>query len=165
MNHTNHKSKTSIYEIETVSNTGKSISLEQFRGKYLLIVNLASNCGFTGQYAELEELYQQNREKLVVLGFPANDFGGQEPGSDEAIASFCQVNFGVSFPLFKKDSVKGAGMQTVYQLLTDPSKNGWNTEAPSWNFCKYLVSPTGELLSFHTAAVSPVSPKITNQLV
>ena len=165
MNDTKRKPSTPIYETEAISNTGKPVNLEQFRGKYLLIVNLASNCGFTGQYAELENLYQQHRDKLEVLGFPANDFGGQEPGSDETIASFCQLNFGVSFPLFKKDSVKGTGMQPVYQWLTDPAKNGWNGEAPNWNFCKYLVSPTGELLGFYTAAVSPLTPGLVNQLV
>ena len=165
MNDTKRKPSTPIYDTEVISNTGKPVNLEQFRGKYLLIVNLASNCGFTGQYAELENLYQQHHDKLVVLGFPANDFGGQEPGSDETIASFCQLNFGVSFPLFKKDSVKGAAMQPVYQWLTNPAKNGWNEEAPNWNFCKYLVSPTGELLGFYTAAVSPLTPGLVSQLV
>jgi glutathione peroxidase len=130
-----------------------------------MVVNLASNCGFTGQYADLETLYQMHQDKLVILGFPANDFGGQEPGSNEVIAAFCTQNFNVTFPLFTKDSVKGETMQPVYQWLTNPAQNGWNSEAPGWNFCKYLLSPEGELLGFFSSAVSPLSGEIINQLI
>lgn len=164
MNQTNAKPAVSFFSLSAEANNGESRSMEVYRGKYLLIVNLASNCGFTAQYGDLEALYRAQSDKLVILGFPANDFGGQEPGSDESIASFCQLNFGVTFPLFKKGSVKGAGMQPLYQWLTDPAKNGWNSDAPSWNFCKYLLNPDGELIGFFTSAVNPMSPEITGHL-
>ncbi|CAN5737497.1 glutathione peroxidase [soil metagenome] len=165
MNNTKTPPAISFYTLPVTGNNGKPVSLEQYRGKNILVVNLASNCGYTGQYADLETLYQAHKDKLVILGFPANDFGGQEPGSDEAIAEFCKLNFGVSFPLFAKNSVKGETMQPVYQWLTDPTKNGWNSEAPGWNFCKYLLNPQGELLGFFSPAVSPQSGEIINQLL
>lgn len=154
-----------FYSLSATANNGQNQSFDWLQGKHVLIVNLASNCGYTGQYAELEELYQKHKDKLVILGFPANNFGGQEPGSDAEIASFCQLNFGVTFPLFKKASVKGSDTQPVYQWLTDPAKNGWNSEEPSWNFFKYLVDDKGVLTHAFSSAVSPLSEDITKYLL
>lgn len=154
----------SFYELNAKANNGEIISFESFRNKKVLLVNLASKCGYTPQYNELEELHQQYKNKLRVIGFPSNDFGGQEPGNDQEIEEFCRINFGVSFPLFHKDHVKGEDKQPVYVWLTDPEKNGWNTQEPSWNFCKYLVNEDGQLLGVFSSAVSPTGPEITNQL-
>jgi glutathione peroxidase len=125
-----------------------------------MVVNVASNCGYTAQYAELEALSRARTNDLVILGFPSNDFGGQEPGTDEEIAEFCKVNFWVHFPLFKKQPVKGRKRQPVYDWLADPSKNGWNYQEPGWNFCKYIISPEGTLNAYYSSAVSPLSQRI-----
>jgi glutathione peroxidase len=163
-NNNNMEAPVSFYSLRAIANNGATISFEQYKGKKLLLVNLASNCGYTSQYAELEALNKAHGSELTILGFPANDFGGQEPGSDEEIASFCQVNYGVSFPLFKKQDVTGADQQPVYQWLSDAAKNGWNKQAPTWNFCKYLVSEKGELLHFFSSAVSPMGREILSEL-
>lgn len=154
----NKKMKTppvSFYSLSATSNSGTEISFEQFRGKKVLIVNLASQCGFTPQYEELEKLHEEQGDQLTVLGFPSNDFGEQEPGSDDDIAQFCKINFDVTFPLFHKDHVKDDNIQPVYQWLTDPLKNGWNSDQPRWNFYKYLVNEQGELIKLFSSSVSP----------
>lgn len=150
----------SFYSLTATSNKGEEISLRAYKGKKIIIVNLASECGFTPQYQELEELYRHYKDDLVILGFPSNDFGGQEPASDEEIASFCQINFGVTFPLFKKSVVKGAAKQDVYKWLSDHTLNGWNDEEPNWNFCKYVVDENGYLSHFFSASVSPMSEEM-----
>ena len=165
MNNTNTKPVISFYTLQATTNNGQEIIFEQYRGKQVLLVNLASNCGYTGQYAELEELYHLQKDKLIILGFPANNFGGQEPGADNEIAEFCKKNYGISFPLFKKDHVKGEAMQPVYQWLTDPAKNGWNSQQPAWNFCKYLVNRDGVLTDYFSSAVSPLSDDLLNRLL
>ena len=144
-----------FYSLKAISNDGKVIQFEKYRGKKILIVNLASQCGYTPQYAELEQLHRQNKN-IVVLGFPSNNFGAQEPGSDEEIAAFCKVNYGVTFQLFKKDDVKGKNKQPVYQWLSDETKNGWNNKEPQWNFYKYLVDENGNLLNVFSSSVSPL---------
>jgi glutathione peroxidase len=154
----------SFYQLQATAANGKPFAFESLRGKYVLLVNTASNCGYTGQYADLQQLYNLHKGKLEILGFPANDFAGQEPGSDESISQFCQVNFGVSFPLMRKAGVKGANRQAVYQWLTSPGQNGWNSQTPSWNFCKYLVTPDGCLEGFYSSAVSPLSEEIAGKL-
>lgn len=154
----------SLYSLSATNNKGEEVSLKEYKGKKLMIVNLASQCGFTPQYNELEELYRNNKEDLVILGFPSNDFGGQEPGSDEEIANFCKLNFGVTFPLFKKAEVKGESKQPVYKWLSDPSLNGWNDQEPTWNFSKYLVDENGYLMNFYSASVSPLAEDIQNML-
>ena len=148
----------SFYSLKAILNSGEEISFEMFRGKKVMLVNVASECGFTPQYAELEKLYQQN--KITVLGFPSNNFGGQEPLNDEKIAKFCKVNFGVTFPIFKKNDVTGVEKQTVYKWLTDPGKNGWNEQEPKWNFYKYLVDENGNLAKIFSSSVSPLDTKI-----
>jgi glutathione peroxidase len=144
-----------FYSLTAIANNGDQVPFENFREKKVLLVNLASKCGFTPQYKELEQLHQRNRE-LVILGFPSNNFGGQEPGTDLEIARFCETNFNVTFPFFKKGNVKGINKQPVYQWLCDPEKNGWNSKEPKWNFYKYLVSETGQLLSIFSSSVSPL---------
>lgn len=143
-----------FYSLEAVSNAGEKISFEKYKGQKVLVVNLASLCGYTPQYAELETLHKE--KKLIILGFPSNNFGSQEPGDDAEIASFCSLNYGVTFPLFKKDDVKGDAKQEVYKWLTDKNKNGWNDLEPQWNFCKYLVDENGNLAKIFSSLVSPL---------
>ena len=148
-----------IYILRASLNTGEEVSFERYRGKKLLIVNLASQCGYSRQYRELETLRQKNKD-LVILGFPSNNFGGQEPGTDADIATFCRINFNVTFPLFLKNDVKGKLKQPVYEWLTNKDKNGWNDLEPGWNFYKYLIDENGNLLNVFSSAVSPLDIKI-----
>ena len=164
MNTADTISKKSFYEFKLKSLDGKEIDFNQYRGKKILIVNTASECGYTPQYAELQELHETHGKKVTILGFPANNFGGQEPGSNEEIGAFCQKNFGVTFQLFSKSSVLPPDQNPLYQWLTQPSLNGWNAEAPSWNFCKYLVDENGQLLKFYSAAVSPLSEEVLKEI-
>ncbi len=150
---------TSFFQFTVNSLDGKPISLEQFRGKKIIILNVASKCGYTPQYADWEKYYEENKDKVVVLGFPSNDFLSQEPGSADEIASFCQKNYGVTFPMFEKVKVKGEGIAPLYRWLTDPAQNGWNNQEPSWNFCKYLINEKGELTNFFASKVKPDSPE------
>ena len=154
----------SFYSLNGVLNNGKIFSFETLKGKYVILVNTASNCGYTSQYNDLEKLFLQYKDRLVVLGFPANNFGGQEPDTDENIIHFCNINYNITFPLFQKASVVGNDMQPIFQWLTDPKKNGWNDQTPTWNFCKYLVDPTGTLIDFYSSAVSPLNNEIINIL-
>lgn len=154
-----------FYALNAVLNNGDSISFETFRGKKVLLVNTASDCGYTGQYKELEALYQQYKNNLVVIGFPANDFKEQEKKSDADIATFCKVNYGVTFLLMRKGSVvKGSEQQSVYQWLTQPAANGWCSKAPVWNFCKYLVNEEGVLTAYFPQTVSPLDAAVIAQL-
>ncbi|HEY8690428.1 MAG TPA: glutathione peroxidase [Chitinophagaceae bacterium] len=147
----------SFYSLKATANNGEEVVFEKFKDNKILIVNLASQCGYTPQYNELEDLYRHHKNDITVLGFPSNDFGGQEPGTDEEIEKFCKVNFDVTFPLFHKDHVKGSAKQPVYQWLCDAKKNGWNNEEPSWNFCKYLIDEQGNLDKIFSSSVSPLS--------
>ncbi|GIV34532.1 MAG: glutathione peroxidase [Chitinophagales bacterium] len=160
----NVKEMKSIYDIPVTTIDGEQTTLAQYKGKKMLIVNVASECGFTPQYADLQALYDKYADKVVVLGFPANNFGGQEPGSEKEIKAFCQKNYGVTFPMFAKISVKGKDMHELYRWLTTKELNGWNDQAPTWNFCKYLISEDGRLLKFYSSAVNPLSKEITDQL-
>lgn len=136
------------------------VSLCQFGGKVLLIVNTASECGYTPQYEGLEKLYRRYREKgFAVLGFPANDFGGQEPGADKEIAQFCQVNYGITFPMFAKTSVVGANVNPLYRALA--AKTG---TPPRWNFHKYLLDRAGQPAAVFESAVEPENPRLTTQI-
>lgn len=150
-----------IFNITFLQNNGQSMPLSSFRGKKLLIVNTASDCGYTPQYGELQQLYAQNKDRLVVIGFPANDFKEQEKGDDAQIAQFCQMNFGVTFPLAKKSSVvKGAQQNPVFAWLSQKEKNGWNDQQPTWNFSKYLVDENGVLTHYFDPSISPVSEEV-----
>ena len=148
---------TSVYDFTVKSIDGKDVKLSQYKGKKLLIVNTASECGFTPQYKELEELYKKHGDKVTVLGFPANNFGGQEPGTEAQIATFCEKNYGVTFPLFSKVSVKGVDTAPLFKFLADKTQNGAVADAPNWNFCKYLVDEKGHVLKFYKSDVTPLS--------
>jgi len=155
VNKSNKNAPVNFYSLKAITNAGEEILFEKYRGKKVLIVNLASQCGYTPQYAALEKLHQQN-ENIIILGFPSNNFGAQEPSTDDEIAEFCKVNFGVTFQLFKKDDVKGNNKQPVYQWLSDENKNGWNNAEPKWNFYKYLVDENGNLSKVFSSSVSPL---------
>ena len=152
-----------FYSLPTTLTNGSQLDLNSYRGKKILLVNTASDCGYTPQFDGLEELYQQFKESLVVLAFPANDFKEQEKGADENIAAFCKINFGVTFPLMKKSQViKGAGQNEIFEWLTSKDKNGWNDQAPTWNFCKYLLNENGRLTHFFASSVDPLSSEVIN---
>lgn len=151
----------SFYDLSIKLNNGEELKFDQLQGKNVLLVNTASDCGFTAQYNELEKLYQEHKDKLTIIAFPANDFKHQEKGSDEEIAQFCKQNYGISFPLAIKNSViKGKDQQPVFQWLTDNAKNGWNDKQPSWNFSKYLVNNQGILTNYFDPAISPLSDEV-----
>lgn len=152
----------SIYDIEINDISGNSIHLSDFKGMYIIFVNVASECGFTSQYKALEELYQNYRDDLVVIGVPCNQFGGQEPGTEEEIRQFCVKNYGVSFLLTEKVEVKGRGKHPLYAWLTDKNLNGELNSAVLWNFQKYILSPEGKLINFFYSGTSPMSEKITS---
>jgi len=145
----------SIYDFTIPSIEGKEINLAHFKGKKLLIVNTASKCGYTPQYADLQKLHEQFSNKVVVLGFPANNFLWQEPGSNEEIASFCERNYGVTFQMFEKISVKGSDKHPLYKWLENKTGN-----SPSWNFCKYIVNEDGTVVHFFSNKVEPLDKRI-----
>jgi len=157
------KSK-SVHDFTLKSIDGKEVSLSQFKGKKLLIVNVASQCGYTPQYKDLEELSKTYKDKLVVLGFPANNFGSQEPGNNSEIKSFCEKNYGVSFPMFSKVSVVGKDQDPLFKFLSSKDLNGSVGDSPRWNFSKYLVDENGKVLKFFPSSVKPLSKDITDLL-
>jgi len=154
------KTKISFYDFKMKSLDGDTIDFSRYKGKKVLIVNTASKCGFTPQYADLEKLHEQYGDKVVVLGFPANNFAHQEPGTDKEISLFCTKNYGVTFQMFDKISVKGDDQCPLYKWLSHKDLNGWNDQAPTWNFCKYLINEKGELVKFFSSTVKPMSPEI-----
>lgn len=160
----NKRSAASFYDLKLQSIEGKEIDFSIYKNKKVLLVNTASECGYTPQYDELQHLHQKHGSKIAVLGFPSNDFGAQEPGANEAIGAFCRKNFGVTFQLFEKSTVVADDKNPVYQWLTEKEKNGWNDQKPNWNFCKYLVNENGELVNFYSSAVNPLSDDILKQL-
>ncbi len=150
-----------LYNHLVALNNGGELPLHTLKGKNILLVNTASNCGYTGQYAELQQLQNECGDSLVVIGFPANDFKEQERGSDESIAQFCQLNFGVTFPLARKSSVvPGAQQNSIYRWLTDAAQNGWNSQPPEWNFSKYLIDKEGVLTHYFGPSVSPLGKEL-----
>ena len=147
----------SLYEIPFETIAGEQTSLAAYKGKKIVVVNTASDCGYTGQYEELQTLYAQAKGEIMIVGFPANDFKAQEKGSNEQIASFCKKNYGVEFPIAAKASVvKGNNQHPVFAWLSDPAKNGWNKEAPAWNFSKYIIDEEGKLIGYFDPGVSPL---------
>lgn len=155
----------SFYSLQARLNNGTELDFSKLRGKKVIIVNTASNCGYTNQYDDLQKLYEAHNDELEIIGFPANDFREQEKGSDEEIAQFCKLNFGVSFPLVKKAVViSSADQHPVYQWLADPAKNGWCNKVPEWNFSKYIIDEEGRLTHYFGPAVSPLDNGFSNAL-
>ena len=151
-----------IYQFTVEDISGKPFDLSTLKGKKVMIVNTASKCGLTPQYKELEGLYQQYKDKdFIIIGFPANNFLGQEPGSNEEIASFCSINYGVSFPMMAKISVKGKEMHPLYQFLTQKAKNGVEDSKVQWNFQKYLIGRDGRLEKVIAPRTLPTSDEVT----
>jgi glutathione peroxidase len=153
-NEHNIAAKESFYSLTGFLNTGEEINFDRYKNRKVLIVNVASECGFTPQYEALEKLHKKD-ESLAILGFPSNNFGEQEPGNDVQIKQFCKINYGVTFPVFQKNDVKGISKQPVYEWLTNKNKNGWNSIGPQWNFYKYLVDEKGNLSKIFSSSVSP----------
>jgi glutathione peroxidase len=151
----------SFYSLKTPGIGGQEISFDRFRGKKVLIVNTASDCGFTPQYEDLQKLAEKFPKNLVIVGFPANDFHEQEKGTDQEIASFCSNNYHIGFPMASKSIViKTSGQNPVFRWLTQASENGWNSRAPVWNFSKYLVNEKGVLTHYFDPTVSPLSMEL-----
>ena len=153
-----------VYQFKVPSIDGATIDFSKFKGKKILIVNTASKCGYTPQYVELEKLHKAYGSKLVIIGFPANNFGGQEPGSNAEINDFCKKNYGVSFIMAEKVSVKGEDIHPLFKWLTSKSDNGVMDAEIKWNFTKFLLDEKGKLLAVYPSKVSPMSEEITNQL-
>lgn len=143
---------------------GNTANLMQYKGKKVLIVNTASKCGYTPQYSELEKLNQEYGDKIVVLGFPSNDFGSQEPGTNDEIKNFCKINYNITFPMFEKISVTGSSKHAIYKWLTEKELNGWNDTEPKWNFNKYLLDEEGNLIKYFSSQVKPLSSEIIELL-
>ena len=155
----------SLYSLKYSLINGTPFDFQQLKGKKLMLVNTASDCGYTNQFAALEKLYLKYKDKLIVIGFPAKDFNNQEKGSDKDIEEFCKQNYNVTFMLMKKSSVvRGPQQNEIYRWLTDRSLNGWNDQQPTWNFCKYIVDENGRLTSFFSSSVEPFSKEIVNAI-
>lgn len=153
-----------IYDFKVPSLEGNDIDFSKFKGKKVLIVNTASKCGYTPQYAELQELYTKHQKNLVIVGFPANNFNGQEPGSNEDIGEFCKRNYGVTFPMAEKVSVKGGDIHPLFKYLTDEAKKMGNEDPIKWNFTKFLLDEKGKLIAVFPSKVKPMGEEITKWL-
>lgn len=152
-----------IYQFKVNDLAGNEFDFSTLKGKKLMIVNTASKCGLTAQYKDLELLYEQFKDlNFVVIGFPANNFGAQEPGTNKEIATFCQLNYGVTFPMMEKVSVKGEDMCDVYQFLTQKSRNGLQDSDVEWNFQKYLINQNGELAKVIKPQTSPTHSSVVD---
>ena len=156
--------KESIHQFKIKSIDGGVIDFSKFKGKKILVVNTASKCGYTPQYEALEKVYEQYKDKLVIVGFPCNQFGGQEPGTNEEIVSFCKKNYGVTFPLTDKVDVKGEKTAPIYQWLTQKAKNGVVDATISWNFNKFLLDENGKMIAYFPSNVKPDSEDILSRV-
>ena len=155
-----------IYQFKVTDLYGKEFDFSTLKGKKLLIVNTASECGLTPQYKDLEAIYSKYKDKnFVIIGFPANNFGSQEPGSNEQIAKFCQMNYGVTFPMMSKISVKGKDIHEVYKFLTQKDKNGLQDSQVEWNFQKYLINEEGKLIKVLSPRVLPTDSEIVDWII
>ena len=164
VNKTTKKTPMSIYDISINNIDGDKINLGDYEGKYILFVNVASNCGFTRQYKDLQKLYDNNNDKLIVVGVPCNQFGAQEPGSEKQISIFCSEKYNVTFPMTEKLQVRGPDQHSLYKWLTSKELNGRKESSVKWNFQKYLVDKEGNLIDYWYSLTSPMSSKITNYI-
>ncbi len=155
----------SIYSIQMKRLDGSDLDFSKYKGKFLLIVNVASKCGFTPQYKDLEKLFSEYKDRLVVIGVPCNQFASQEPGAASEIKAFCELNYGVTFVLTEKANVKGAHQHELYQWLTQRQFNGKSNSTVRWNFQKYLVGPSGNLIAYYYSTTSPLSKRITKNFI
>ena len=155
----------SFYDLSADNINGEPISMNTFKDKKILVVNVASQCGYTPQYEGLQNLYETYGDRLAVLGFPSNDFLWQEPGNNTEIKTFCQRNYGVTFPMFAKIHVKGRKQHSLFTWLSDSTMNGWNHEEPSWNFNKYLLDEKGKLLERFGSSIEPLDTLITRHFL
>ncbi|MFI5135044.1 MAG: glutathione peroxidase [Chitinophagales bacterium] len=156
--------KPTVYNFKVPSIDGGTIDFSQFKGKKILIVNTASHCGFTPQYEGLQKLYEQYKDKLVIVGFPSNDFLWQEPGSNDQIKQFCTEKYNVTFPMAAKIHVKGGSKAPIYEWLTQKEKNGVENSSVSWNFNKYLINEKGEYVCHFSSKVTPDDPALINAI-
>ena len=156
--------KKNIFDFSFTDVEGHEIFLDSFRGKYILIVNVASECGFTKQYQQLQELNENYKEKIAIIGFPCNDFGGQEPGSEEEIKAFCEREFNVDFTIASKINIKVSPINEIYNWLCHKSENGVIDSSVDWNFQKYLIGKNGELLHVLNSNISPFDNRIISVL-
>jgi glutathione peroxidase len=154
----------SIHQFRIPGIDGNEINLADYKGKKILLVNTASECGFTPQYAPLQILHEKYGDKLAVIGFPSNNFGAQEPGNENEIKDFCERNYGVTFPLSKKIDVTGEHQHPIFRWLTKKELNGWNDRDPNWNFCKYLLDENGSLIHFFSHKMDPMDDKIISSI-
>lgn len=161
---TNSNIPATIYDFKVEALTGGTIDFAKFKGKKILIVNTASECGYTPQYEGLEELYKKYSDRLVIVGFPANNFGEQEPGTNTEIAGFCKAKYGVTFPMAAKISVKGDDMHPIYHWLTEKEHNHFQTSTVKWNFQKYLLNENGELIGVYYSKVKPMSDDLVKAI-
>jgi glutathione peroxidase len=156
--------ESTFYDIEINMINGDLLDLNSYKGKYVLIVNVASKCGFTSQYESLQKLYEQYKDKLVVIGVPCNQFGRQEPGTSAEIKSFCKLNYGVTFPITEKIDVKGKNQHKLYKWLTSKVNNGSKDSSVKWNFQKYLIDKNGALIDYYFSSTNPLSSKIIKHI-
>ncbi len=155
----------SFYSLKGILNNGDTLDFANLKGKKVLLVNTASDCGYTNQYNDLQSLSEQFKDKLVVIGFPANDFKEQEKGTDTEIAAFCKKNYGVTFPLMQKSIViKSPQQNSIYQWLTEIAKNGWNEKVPAWNFTKYIINEEGVLINYFGSSISPLDKEVVKAI-
>ena len=154
-----------FYKLSANDIDGNKIDFSQFKGKKLLIVNVASKCGYTSQYKDLQELHKKYNDKVTILAFPSNNFGFQEPGSNDQIEEFCETNYGIEFQLFEKSDVRGKNTNSVYRWLSSINDNGWNDKSPRWNFFKYLVDETGSLKAVYSSNVNPMDNEIIDFVI
>lgn len=154
----------SIHSFKVKSIDGGQIDFAKYKGKKIMVVNTASKCGYTPQYESLQKVYSQYKDKLVIIGFPCNQFGGQEPGSNKEIVEFCQKNYGVTFPLADKVDVKGGTQSAIYQWLTQKAKNGVLDASIGWNFNKFILDENGKMLAYFPSNVKPDSEAILTYL-
>ena len=160
----NNMTPKNIYNIKFNNVVGKEMSLDEFKGKKILVVNVASYCGYTRQYKDLQILQDKYNDKLQVIAFPCNDFGSQEPGSESQIAQFCETNYNIRFPIMSKVNIRSNPIHPIYEWLTNSDFNGWNHSKPRWNFYKYLIDENGSLIKSFCSGTNPLSSEITESL-